>query len=223
MTVQARAEKTRSAVLRAGAVVFNREGFARATAAAIIREAAVTKGSMQFHFQTKEKLAWAVIAEYEQEFGPASDAVSTQDGNSMTAAMELSAVIARQLTEEPFVGAAYRLTMEESTFASRVTKPYLDAVQMFEGLFRRAASAGELRPGINVEDLARYVVASFIGVQFVSDTLTSRTDLIERVAHMWLFLLPSIAEPRCLHQHLNSVRSIFVSHYTKSRSDLPVN
>jgi hypothetical protein len=161
-----------------------------------------------------------VITEYEQEFGPASDALSTQGGNSMTAAMELSAVIARQLSEEPFVGAAYRLTMEESTFASRVTKPYLDGMQIFEELFRRAASARELRPGINIEELARYVVASFIGVQFVSNTLTSRTDLIERIAHMWTFLLPSITEPRCLHQHLKTARSIFISHYTKSRSDL---
>ena len=203
--------------------MFNREGFAGATAAAIIREAGVTKGSMQFHFRTKEKLAQAVIAEYKQEFGPASDAVSNQGGNGMTAAMELSAVIARQLTEEPFVGAAYRLTMEESTFASRVTKPYLDAMQVFEGLFRQAASAGELRPGINVGDLARYVVASFIGVQLVSDTLTSRTDLIQQVANMWIFLLPSITEPRCLHQHVKMARSIFVSHYTKSRSDLSVN
>jgi AcrR family transcriptional regulator len=223
MATQARAEKTRAAVLRAGAVVFNREGFARATAAAIIREAAVTKGSMQFHFQTKEKLAEAVIAEYQEEFGPACDAVSTPGGTSMTAAIELSAVIARQLTEEPFVGAAYRLTMEESAFAARVTKPYLNAIQVFEGLFHRAVSEGELRPGINVEDLARYVVASFIGVQLVSNTLTSRTDLIERVAHMWLFLLPSITEPRCLHEHLKTARSIFVSHYTKSRSDLSVN
>lgn len=113
--------------------------------------------------------------------------------------------------------------MEESTFASRVTKPYLDAIEMFEGLFRQGASAGELRPGINVEDLARFVVASFIGVQFVSNTLTSRTDLIERVAHMWLFLLPSITEPRRLRQHLKTARSILVSHYTKSRSDLAVN
>jgi AcrR family transcriptional regulator len=223
MMVQARAEKTRSAVLRAAAVVFNREGFAGATAAAIIREAAVTKGSMQFHFQTKEKLARAVIAEYGKEFSPAASALSDQGGNSITAAMELSAVIARQLTEEPFVGAAYRLTMEESTFASRVAKPYLDAMQMFEELFRQAVFEGELRTGVNVEDLARYVVASFIGVQFVSNTLTSRTDLIERIAHMWLFLLPSIAKPRCLHQHLKTARSIFVSHYTKSRSDLSMN
>lgn len=220
--VQARAEKTRAAVVHAAAVVFNREGFARATAADIIREASVSKGAMQFHFQTKEKLAEAVITRYKQDFGPTCGLLARQRGNGMSAAMELTAVIARQLTEEPLVGAAFRLTMEESAFSPRVILPYLEAIRAFENFLRQADSAGELRPGINIEDLARFIVASFIGVQAVSDTLTSRTDLIERAAHLWIFLLPSITEPSCLRMHLTTARSIFVSHYTKSRSDLSV-
>lgn len=218
--VQARATKTRAAVLRAGAVVFEREGFDGATAAAIIREARVSKGSMQFHFRTKEQLANAVVAEYEQRFHPVSDSVARQEGTSLAALLELSAVIARQLVEEPFVGAAYRLTMEESSWARRLTSSYLDAMQTVGALLDRAAAAGELRAGINVESLACYVVSSFIGVQHVSNMLTSRTDLIERTAQMWLFLLPSISGAHCLRDHLEVVRSIFVSHYVRSRSDL---
>lgn len=218
--VQARAAKTRAAVLRAGAVVFERDGFDRATAAAIIREARVSKGAMQFHFRTREQLAKAVVAEYEQRFRPVSDTVARREGTGLTAVLELSAVIARQLVEEPFVGAAYRLTMEESSWANRVTSPYLDAMRTFEALLGRAAAAGELRAGINVESLACYVVSSFIGVQHVSNILTSRTDLIERTAQMWLFLLPSISEAHCLRDQLEAARRIFISHYVKSRSDL---
>lgn len=220
MMVQARAARTRAAVLRAGAVVFERDGFERATATAIIREARSSKGAMQFHFRTKEQLARAVVAEYEQRFRPFSDSIATQEGTGLTAVLELSAVIARQLVEEPFVGAAYRLTMEESSWASRVTGPYLDAMRTFEALLGRAASEGELRVGIDLESLARYVVSSFIGVQHVSNILTSRTDLIERTAQMWLFLLPSISGAHCLHHQLETARSIFISHYVKSRSDL---
>jgi AcrR family transcriptional regulator len=86
MAVQARAEKTRSAVLRAGAVVFNREGFAGATTAAIIREAAVTRGAMQFHFRTKEKLAQAVIAEYRQSGWQQHDCCDGSLGGDCSAA-----------------------------------------------------------------------------------------------------------------------------------------
>ena len=143
--VQERAQATRSRIVRAGAVVFNREGFAGATTADIIREAAVSKGAMQFHFRTKDELAQAVLADYTRHFGNAADASSVKQGNSLADAMEVSAVIARQLVEEPVVGAAYRLTMEESAFAPRVTTPYFDALRVFEGLFRAAEIGGELR------------------------------------------------------------------------------
>lgn len=218
--VQARAQATRSRIVRAGAVVFNREGFAGATTADIIREAAVSKGAMQFHFRTKGELAQAVLADYTRHFSNAADVFSVKQGNSLAAAMEVSAVIARQLVEEPVVGAAYRLTMEESAFAPRVTTPYFDALRVFEGFFRAAEIGGELRPGLRINDLARYVVASFIGVQLVSDTLTSRTDLIQRVADMWIFLLPAICAPERLPDQLKDAGKIFVVHYRKSRSDL---
>lgn len=221
--VQARAEATRSAVFRAGAVVFNREGFAGARTTDITREAAVTNGAMQFHFRTKEDLALAVIAEYTRDFEPAITSIPTHHDSGLIAAMELSAAIARQLVEEPIVGAAYRLRMEESAFRPRVTRPYVEAVGVFDELFQRAANAGDLRLGLNTNDVARYVVASFIGVQLVSDTLTSRTDLIQRAADMWVFLLPSITIPSRLRQQLEAARRIFVTHYTKSRSDLAAN
>lgn len=73
--------------------------------------------------------------------------------------------------------------------------------------------------GINVENLC-LLCGVFIGVQHVSTTLTSRTGLIQRAAQMWLFLLPPISEADCLHHHVKAVRSIFIFHYVKSRSDL---
>lgn len=218
--MQARAEATRTAIVRAAAVVFNREGFTGARTAEIVHEAAVSKGAMQFHFRTKEDLARAVIDRFRREF----DAARSQPeyGSGIVAAVELSAAIARQLAEEPIVGAAYRLTMEESVFAPRVTKPYGEMLSAVEGLLHRAAKEGELRHGVSVTDLARFVVASFIGVQSVSNTLTSRTDLIQRTADLWNYLLPSIAVPERVHDYMRVARRTFGSHHTKSRTDLVV-
>lgn len=218
--VQMRAQSTRNSLIRAGAVVFNREGYAGATTSDIIHEAGVTKGAMQFHFRTKADLAHAVVAEYTRIFGFAVEAARADAPSSAGAVVELSAVIARQLVEEPIAGAAHRLRMEESSFAPRVTGPYLEAMDVLQGLFGAAVKEGDIRSGVNVQDLARYVVASFIGVQMVSDTLTSRTDLIQRVADMWVFLLPSIAEPDRLRPLIKMARQTFVSHYATSRLDL---
>ncbi|MHA7304268.1 ScbR family autoregulator-binding transcription factor [Arthrobacter sp. TMN-49] len=218
--VQMRAQSTRKALIRAGGVVFNREGYARATTSDIIHEAGVTKGAMQFHFRTKADLAHAVVAEYTRTFGFAAEAARADSPSSAGAVVELSAVIARQLVEDPIAGAAHRLRMEESPFAPRVTGPYLEVMDVLQRLFRAAVKEGDIRSGVNVQDLARYVVASFIGVQMVSDTLTSRTDLIQRVAEMWFFLLPSIAEPDRLRSLINMTRQTLVSHYATSRLDL---
>lgn len=218
--MQVRAEVTRSAIVRAAAVVFNREGFAGAKTADIVQEARVSKGAVQFHFRTKEDLARAVIDHFRRDF----DAVSARPRyeSGIEAAIELTGVIARQLAEEPIVGAAYRLTMEESVFAPRVTKPYAEVLSAVEGLFHQAAREGELRHGLSAKDLARFVVAAFIGVQSVSNTLTSRTDLIQRTADLWNYLLPSIAVPERVHDFMRVAKSTFGAHYTKSRRDLVV-
>lgn len=216
--MQARAEATRSAVLRAAAVVFNRDGFAGATVADISREASVSKGAIQFHFPTKESLASAVVTRFRQDFDPTSG--DRQHARGMIAAIELSAEISRQLIEEPIVGAAYRLSMEESAFAPRVTEPYIQMIGSIDRCFDQAQHDGELRQGVRARDLSRYLVASFFGVQSVSDTLTSRTDLIRRVADMWSFVLPSVAVPERLPHLLRVARGTFASHYTKSRADL---
>jgi AcrR family transcriptional regulator len=218
--VQARAEATRTAVVQGAAVVFNREGFAGAKTTDIVREAGVSKGAMQFHFHSKESLAHAVVDRFRRDFDAVDPHRKHESG--IVAAIELSAVVSRQLVEEPIVGAAYRLTMEESPFAPRVTKPYLETFAAVERLLNQAVSDGELRRDVSPGDLARYVVASFIGVQAISNTLTSRTDLIQRIADMWLYLLPSVTEPERVNELLRVTRSVFVSQYTKSRMDLAV-
>jgi len=218
--MQARAEATQSAILRGAAVVFNRDGFAQATVGDISHEAGVSKGAVQFHFPTKQSLARAVVDRFRRDFDPADD--RREEARGMVAAIELSAVVSRQLVEEPIVGAAYRLSMEESAFAHRVAEPYRELINVIDRLFDQAEHDGDLRQGIRVSDLSRYVVASFLGVQSVSDTLTSRTDLIQRVADLWTFVLPSVTVPERLPHLLQATRSIFASHYTKSRADLIV-
>lgn len=44
-------------------------------------------------------------------------------------------------------------------------------------------------------ETAEFVVATFTGVQLVSEAINRRTDLHGRVAVMWRHILPSIAHP----------------------------
>lgn len=70
---QERAERTREAVIRAAARVFEREGYVGALLAEISALAGVTKGALYFHFASKRHLALAVV----DEAGRALEAVKS--------------------------------------------------------------------------------------------------------------------------------------------------
>jgi hypothetical protein len=104
----------------------------------------------------------------------------------------LSGVLARQLLSDPVVQAGIRLTTDVASFDEPVTEPYVDWLRTSEALLRRAREEGDLRPGIDPELLAGMVVASYTGIQLVSETFTGRADLLERVRAFWTVLLPGI-------------------------------
>lgn len=220
MASQARAKATRDALVRAGAVVFNREGYDRATQLDIAHEARVTKGALQFHFPTKAVLADAIVADHDTFFRPAIARALDEAPSGAAALFESSASLARQLVEEPVVGAAYRLTMTESEFRPRITAPYRDWEATIAACLRAGVAECDLRPGSDGDATARFVVSSYVGVQSVSDMLMSRTDLIQRVADMWVILLPFIAVPDRTQDLHALMRNSFGHHYVKSRADL---
>lgn len=75
---QERAVRTREALLRAAAEVFDTAGYSGASINKILERAGLTAGAMYFHFKNKEALARAVIMEQaaDLEFPRASPASS---------------------------------------------------------------------------------------------------------------------------------------------------
>ena len=61
------AEKRRSQLLKAAARIFGRKGYTRATTEDIARAAKLTKGSLYFHFKSKEDIFLAVIKEHHKD------------------------------------------------------------------------------------------------------------------------------------------------------------
>ncbi|MFN3542520.1 MAG: TetR/AcrR family transcriptional regulator, partial [Rhodococcus sp. (in: high G+C Gram-positive bacteria)] len=65
-------------------------------------------------------------------------------------------------------------------------------------LAARAQAEGDIVDGIDAHTLGRYIVASFTGVQTVSEMLTGRADLQQRLTEMWQMLLPAVVPRRRL-------------------------
>ncbi|WP_247828368.1 ScbR family autoregulator-binding transcription factor [Arthrobacter antioxidans] len=192
---QARARSTRSAIILAAAGVFEEHGYGNTSLAAVASAAEVTKGALYFHFASKDALAVAVIEE--------QHAIASADGARVQAlgrpALETMVLICRgftlQLIEHSVMRAGIRLTFEASAFGHDVRRPYVDWAARFGELARMAQQDGDLRPDLDSDAFAQVVVGSYTGVQMVSNVLTGRADVIERLADLWQMLLPGVVGP----------------------------
>ena len=68
-----------------------------------------------------------------------------------------------------------------------------DTVVAAQQIVEHGIEQGEITSTVDPASLARFVIGSFTGVQLVSQVLTLRADIEQRVDDMWEYLLPAIA------------------------------
>ncbi|OUM41003.1 hypothetical protein B8W73_11600 [Arthrobacter agilis] len=173
-------------------MVFEEHGYGGTSIAAVATHAGVTKGALYFHFAAKEDLAAAVIGE--------QHAIASAEGARVRAlgrsALETMILICRgfalQLIEHSVMRAGVRLTFEASAFGHDVHQPYLDWTSRFGEFARTAIQDGDLRPDLDADAFARLLVGAYTGVQMVSNILTGRSDVLDRLGDLWEMLLPGV-------------------------------
>ena len=206
MPLQERARATKASIVEGAAAVFEEIGYGNASLSSVAERAGVTKGALYFHFKSKEDLALAVIE--------AQHALVTQEGeriaglgrSALSTIIMTCASFGRLLVQEPVVRAGIRLTLEASAFGQSVTAPYEDWIRTMEFLTRQGQSEGEIDEALDPAAFARYLVASFSGVQMVSGVLTHRADVLERIEDMWSILLPAMVPETKLAEFLALAR-----------------
>jgi len=194
MAKQARAHATRELIVQAAGVVFSGQTYAQATLADVINEADVTQGAFYFHFPSKKALALEVIDRQHHTFINAGQSLLEKEIRGLPAMIVLSRELAKQMTTNPLVRAGLRLSTESTdVFVETASKPYEDWIRTCEALIRRAVQEGDITSDQDPERLAAYVIATFTGVQSLSQARTQWADILDRLEEMWIFLLAGIA------------------------------
>ncbi len=210
MVLQNRAKATRGAIIIGAAAVFEEHGYGSASLTQVSEAAGVTKGALYFHFQSKEDLARAVIEDQHRIVLAESESILNENRPGLTAMINLCRAFGLQLLHEPVVRAGIRLTIEATAFGPPIRGPYEDWIAVMEQLIERAKTELQIRPSVDAGVFARYLVASFTGVQMVSGVLTGRADLMQRIEEMWGILLPGIMhenfheDPRALSRLISA-------------------
>lgn len=191
MARQERAIRTRRTILEAAAAVFDERGYTSATIGEILERAGVTKGALYFHFGSKEELALGV---FEEQL-----AISLPHQSSkLQELVDSGLVLATRLRTEPLVRASVGLALDQGALGLDRTPAFGMWIDQTTRTLAEAGAAGELLPHVDPVETAELLVASFSGVQLLSQLRCQRQDLEQRVVVLFHHMLPGIAVPAVL-------------------------
>ncbi|EPH41610.1 putative A-factor receptor protein [Streptomyces aurantiacus JA 4570] len=180
--------------------VFDEVGYEAATISEILKRSGVTKGALYFHFSSKEELAQNVLGEQVSSFPevPERDLVLQK---SLDEALLMAHLLQRE-GGDAIVRGGVRLTVDQGAPADSLDRlsPMRGWVERNVQMLEKAKAAGELLAHVDLQAAARLLVGAFTGVQVMSNIMTGRVDMPERVVDLYRHLLPSIAVPGVLVQ-----------------------
>jgi AcrR family transcriptional regulator len=183
IVVQARAVRTRGAILEAAAVIFARRGHEAASLGELVAESGLTKGAFSFHFSSKRALAPATM-QHEQAHLIERMAEEVPDTTSgLERLTGLLRARARALEADASRWCVLRLGDELGTWreaAAECARLNEWPVELLAGLVREGQDTGHVRPDLDPRAVGEMVFASTIGMDALALQLTGGADLVER-------------------------------------------
>jgi AcrR family transcriptional regulator len=183
-TATDRGGETRRRILDVAAQAFADRGYTGTSVNDVLKASGVTKGGFYFHFPSKEVLALATLRyKQEQWSGAVMAAVlrhprAIDQLDAMVEALcdlhqhdQSCRVINRLCTE---------LGDEHPELRPELRTQLTTWVDMVATVIRNGQDQGDIRPEVEPLVAAEVAVASFIGVEVVSEALTGRADLRRR-------------------------------------------
>ncbi|MEU1085034.1 ScbR family autoregulator-binding transcription factor [Streptomyces sp. NPDC005908] len=194
MVKQERALRTREALIRSAATVFDRDGFSVASLSAISSLAGVSNGALHFHFANKATLADSVEDAAAQRLDQLITDHEGTAGNSLQLLVNVSHDLARCLHRDVVLRAGFELSRHQARTGGRDLHRHWH--QWVEAALKRADGEGVLN-SVSPEAVAVSVVAATTGFEVLGTQdpqwLSHRT-----VTRFWQLLLPRLAAAAAL-------------------------
>ncbi len=183
-TSTARSAETRERILSVAAEEFAEKGYAGTSIGGIAQRAGVGKGLVQYHFKAKVDLAVEIVEGAYAHVSFANIIGSPVPLRGMAAVVTSLRTVGMAFRDNVRVRAAVRLLREYDVIPATFPTPYVSWVAVIAQCLNEAADDGEIPPGRNLATEAWHLVAAFYGVQEVSQRLTGREDLPERIEEL---------------------------------------
>ena len=168
-------EETRERILARSAQLFNRQGYFGASLADIMRETGLEKGGIYNHFSSKEQLA---LEAFDYAYGLVQQRIRQALAGKLNAIERLQAIVSvfQGIAEDPPVagGCPILNTAIEADDANEVLRDRARAaMDDWRSTIQRIVNKGierqEIRPGINVDEVATIFIATLEGAIMLSN------------------------------------------------------
>jgi AcrR family transcriptional regulator len=228
-----RGERTRRRIIRQCAEVFDRLGFHGATLTELVSATGLTRGAFYFHFDSKDALAAAIVAEQAQVWPRLLEAVTAARPDPLERLVHFSFASAALNQSDVVVRSSSRLLTERRLIALDLPETYpfwfatvhallveANAAREFRGtaeLVRPASASERDADPEGLCALAELLVGSWIGAQRVAEgPEPAQSDPAGRLYAGWHVILAALCpapEPQ------NSLQRLCMSLADELRAD----
>ena len=194
MVRQARSEATRQKIINAAVDLFGDVGYSQTGLGEIIERAQLTKGALYYHFDSKEELAEAIVAEGDAAVLNTFAEMASSAAPALETMIHGCFVVAELISTNKVARAAVQLSRALAGFSEAAARAIDDWLGVMVSTAQRAKAEGDLRKDLDPDTVAECVTSAMLGVELTSVALSRGADLARRVTSFWEILLPAIAD-----------------------------
>lgn len=161
-------QKTRERILSEAAGLVQHKGFTSTSISDILSASGITKGTLYYHFASKEELGLAILERDRDDFLVFLDSVLA-DGTPLEALERLFSAALEKHRQAKFVGGclwgntALEMSDTDPAYSQIVEQVFNDWIDRIQQVIRAGQKAGEIRSDILAVNLARIVVSTIEG------------------------------------------------------------
>ncbi len=207
-----RAGTTRQRLIAAASRQFAHRSYSMVSLDDILAEAELTKGAMYFHFPSKQALAVAIIDDLTEMSRAAVTELLARKMSGLETVIDLVYLLAVQDTQNEVARAGVRLldALDNAALGTTLWQSWIETVAT---LIQKAVTEGDIVDHHDPEDIAKMLVALWVGMRRISD-LDQPEHHLDNLQKAWMLALPSFTNPD---------RIDYFTQFIKRRHALAVN
>jgi AcrR family transcriptional regulator len=198
MARQARSETTRRKIIASAVELFNEIGYPATGLGDIIERAAMTKGALYYHFESKESLATAIIEQASANLTEAFRSITASSAPALESIIHGVFVVADLMGTDQIARSGMQLLRAFGEFNDVAARTYGGWVTEMTERTGQAIDEGDLRDDLDVQAVAETIVSMMLGSELLASAATAGADVLERIARTWKVVLPAIVSPDSL-------------------------